>query len=74
MDLLPYVKDFGLGTGLTLFFILYIREVGRHDATRQKLLDLIPQCVTAIINNTTATNVVTELIREGTRRAVSRKD
>jgi hypothetical protein len=69
MDLLPYVKDFGLGSGLVTFFVLYLREIGRHDETRLKLLALIPQCVTAIVSNTAALTIVTELVREGTRRA-----
>lgn len=74
MDLLPYAKDFGLGSGLALFFILYMREVARHDETRKQLIDLIPKCISAILTNTATTNTVAELFREGTRRAASRQD
>lgn len=68
MDLLPYVKDFGPAGGLIVFFVLYIREVARHDDTRKQLIDLIPQCVTAIVTLTGKVSTVAELVRGGTRR------
>lgn len=74
MDLLPFVKDFGLGSGLALFFVLYIREVARHDETRKGNIGLIRECITAILSNTAALNTVTELVREGRRNAAPRKD
>lgn len=74
MDLLPYIEKLGMA-GSVVGFALYVWEMKKHDATREKLFQLLPQMATVMTKFQEKLDLITEFfLRDGGRHDPPRKD